>query len=310
MMTVYKNRIVNAPSESHDLVFYKDFGASRVYSELNEVRVDIVPKGRLKPFVQLAAVEQHYSEIRITSLPDIANSVETRGSSKLIYEFHSSDETVLARELDSLNISNLDEIRVPSEFLAGLVHSLISGDASEIVRVYPNLVDNSIFSAEGPSGSWGLPAGQRPLVWVGRFDKGKNYRDFVRALSLLGPEFVGVVVVSMEDSPDRMATFLADASAYKVQNRVHLLMNLSPDEIASLYRHASNAQGCFVSTSLGESFGYGVAESMASGLPAVAYSVGALEERAADEGHLILVPVGDIHALASAISASSISMAR
>ncbi|MDJ0321724.1 glycosyltransferase [Pseudarthrobacter sp. PS3-L1] len=304
MMTVYRNRVVSEPANHHHLVFFKDFGASSVYDQFPNTRVDIVKKERLAPYVELAALEQHYAEIRITSLPELSNLLKNRGSSRLVYEFHSSDETVLRKELDVLALSNIDEIRVPSQYLAEVVKSLVPQDFAFLVQVEKNLVDLTVFSAEGTTGTWNMKSGIRPLIWVGRFDKGKNCRDFVRALSLLTPEFVGVVVVSMEDSPDRMAGFLADAAAYGVSHRLEVMMNLAPADVASLYRYARDRSGYFVSTSLGESFGYGVAESMATGLPAIAYSVGAIEERLSDWGSLELVPVGDIEELANRISAS------
>lgn len=301
MMTVYKNRIMASPDVFHHHVFHQDFGASRVYNALPNVRVDIVPKDRLKSFVQLAVTEQHYSEVRVTSLPDIANAIEAHNLSDLVYEFHSSDESVLKREIEQLHLDKLTQVWVPSDYLADVVRAILPPVTNVPVEVCPNLVDNFVFSKDGPVESWTSLEGTRPLIWVGRFDKGKNCRDFIRALSILPAEFVGVVIVSMENSPERMASFLADVASYKLQQRVRIMMNLAPEEIADLYRFARDSAGFFVSTSLGESFGYGVAEAMSTGLPVVAYDVGAIEERAHDLGDLSLVPVGDIHSLAGAL---------
>ena len=110
-----------------------------------------------------------------------------------------------------------------------------------------------------------------------------------------------MVIVSMEKTPERMADFLAEVQHYGLSKRIHILMNVSPAAVAAIFAAAANRGGHFCSTSLGESFGYGVAEASASGLRTVAYEVGAMKERAADGNPVELVPVGDLRLFASTI---------
>ncbi|ASN39658.1 hypothetical protein CGQ24_11935 [Arthrobacter sp. 7749] len=303
MTTVYKNRIAQNPDQLHHLLFMNDRGAQGVFDPFSNARVDILEHGRLQPYAVYSASMVSFDEVRVTSLPKVANALMEVIPNTLVYEFHSSSEKVIQDEIDQLNLELLPSVIVPSNFLAELVISLLPTGCKVPVTVVPNVVDNRIFWGGKDSVDWNFAAESIPLLWIGRFDKGKNPRDFLRALSQLPEKFIGVFIVSMESTPERAASFLADVAAYGLDDRIHVMMNLAQDEIASMYRFAASVGGMFVSTSLGESFGYGVAEALACGLNTVAYDVGALAEREAPpECSYVLVDVGDICGLTEAIA--------
>ncbi|MHA7244144.1 glycosyltransferase family 4 protein [Paeniglutamicibacter antarcticus] len=303
MTTVYKNRIADSPSDRHHMVFKNDFGARGVFESYENARVDIADKGRLEAFVKYAYSTATYDEVRITSLPVIANILLDIAPDNVVYEFHSSTETILKTEVDILNLDKLKHIIVPSLYLQNIIVSMLPSECTVDVKVLPNIVDNSIFFQKQSNMIWDFRKESIPLIWIGRFDKGKNARDFLRALSLLPESYIGLLVVSMETEPERASSFMADVVSYRLDERVHIMMNLSQEEIAALYSYVSGKHGVFVSTSLGESFGYGVAEALACGLDTVAYDVGALAEREPLAGCAYsLVDVGDLSALRQEIT--------
>ncbi|WP_043496727.1 glycosyltransferase family 4 protein [Georgenia sp. SUBG003] len=300
MSTVLKARAAHEPGVRHDLVFTQDRGGRATFAGLPNVDLRVVHKGRIAAFVQYALTNVPYADVSVTSLPDLASTVAGRTDVPVFYEFHTSTREIISTELAALDIDRLAGVRVPSEYLADMVRGQLPHRHRGAVMVVPNLVDTATFRPDGAA----MPVcgpGQRPLVWVGRFDKGKNFRDFLRLMSLLPTEFVGVVVVSLEHDPDRMAQFLSEVAYFRLEDRVSLHMNLDQARMAAVYRAAARAGGTFCSTSLAESFGYGVLEAMHCGLPAVAYAVGALSEHRTAGGELKLVDVGDLDALADAI---------
>lgn len=297
MSSVFKNRAKANPLEKHVLFFKNDLSGASTFSDISNLSFRIVTKGRFDPFLRFATSAETYEQIRITSLPEIPKLLSGSHSSRVIYEFHTSDESIIARELGILDLDSVDEIWTPSHFLAGVVRSQLDSAHHALVRVESNLVDLEVFSPRQSVVPFLGFEGKIPLVWIGRFDKGKNVRDFLRVLSRLPRVFVGIVIVSFETQPDRISSVLADAAQYGLNERMTYLLNISQVEIADLYRYVASQGGILCSTSLGESFGYSVAEAIASGLGAVAYDVGAISELCEDGGLVSLVSVGDLEGM-------------
>ena len=87
-----------------------------------------------------------------------------------------------------------------------------------------------------------------------------------------------------------------------MEDRLILLMDVSPSALSELYRAVAAANGAYVSTSLMESFGYAIAEASSFGVPVVAYDVGAVgEHEGGASQQLHLVDVGDLDAMAEKI---------
>lgn len=301
MTTVYRNRALSNPGENHFLLFKNDFSGAKSYSGIDNLGFRIVRNDRFISFVKYTSSSVNYTEIRVTSMPELLSALPTSGTTRKVYEFHSSDEAILRSEISRLDTDLVDSIVVPSEYMRSLLAQLLPVDARSRLEVVPNLVDTHVFNPEVKPASLSTMQSVRPLIWIGRFDKGKNYLDFLRVLSLLPDIYTGMVIVSMEKTPERMAEFLAEVQHYGLSKRINILMNISPSAVAAIFIAAANRGGHFCSTSLGESFGYGVAEASASGLRTVAYEVGAMTERAADGNPVELVPVGNIRLFASTI---------
>jgi len=272
---VYKSRATSEKNVAFDFIFFNNFGGMSALAALPNVRVKIVDKADILTMLPGELSRSKYDEVRITTLAELVKITAHR-TRKLIYEFHSSDIGVILNELDNLDLSILDEVWVPSKFSYDLISPFINLTTLKIV---PNLVDTSIFTPLGKSFLLcDIPSESRPIVWVGRFDKSKNFKDFIELVSKLPCIFFGIMVVSLEDSVTRLAEVMYQVRQKKVEQRLKIFFNLTQHDMATLYRATVNSRGYFCSTSLAESFGYGVLEAALTGLPVIAYRLDALEE--------------------------------
>ncbi len=276
MTSVYTSRFMIEPDTFFDFLFLHDKGGRGAFD--NHVNVDyrIVRKDRLDTFYGNVLTHKKYDEIRITSLASLTQlDLEENKNSKLIYEFHTSTISVIEGEIKLLDFSKITEVWVPSEYLREIVKSLVSADVE--IKVTPNIVNTKVFHPiQNTSKKFFLPKESIPIFWVGRLDKGKNYKDFFRALALLPDRYVGTVILSLENEPTRISEAILEADRYGITKRIRFLLNLTQDELAEIYRNAFENKGIYCSTSLAESFGYGVLEAALSGLPVVTYAVGGI----------------------------------
>lgn len=298
MVTVLRNRAAAEPDTRHLMYFVKDAGGRKSLEKLPNVDLRIMDIGRLRSAVRHACNTLNPDEISVTSIPVLVDDLVDTAGSSLVYEFHTSDTKVIGAEI--MKMDRLPgRIRVPSEYSAGLVRAALPHGAESTVEVVANQIDREVFRSRTPTREVRLAPEAIPLVWVGRFDKGKNPNDFARLLSLLPDSHRGVMVVSLEDDPDRLERFLGVATGLRVDSRIDFHANLAPDELADLYVAAAAAGGAYVSTSLAESFGFAVVEASACGLPCIAYDVGPLSEHEAPG--VRTVPAGDLYGMRDAV---------
>jgi len=299
MSTVLRGRATNDTATTFDFLYHNEAGGRNSLAGTPNIMLHRVAKGRIDAMAQYLATTQSYRDISITSMPELANKVAGVRPDVVSYEVHSSDEGVVTKELAKLDPDRIAAIQVPSRFSAQMVAAVAPQFASR-VSVRPNLLP-----AVEPLGADQTTnfdfEGRTPLLWVGRLDKGKNPNDFLRALALLPDIYTGIVVLSLENAPERISRFLGYAASLGLAKRIRVVMDLSPSRLAGLYAEVARAGGSFVSTSLMESFGYGVLEATSSGLRTVAYDVGALSEHGPSAAPLKLVDVGDVSGLVRAI---------
>lgn len=298
MATVYKNRVLFGSKGRSTFVFRNDAGGRSDFEQLPNVDVKIVRGDRLANYVAYSVKVCDFDEVRVTSLPKLIKGISEAGAKKIIYEFHTSTEKVIEAEIKECDLSSVSEFWVPSAYLKNVVLQLLPNAYRNRVLIRPNIVNNNIFS-DAINFEDGRIFEGIPLLWVGRFDKGKNPKDFLRILSILPAKYTGVFVVSLEGDSERTDDFISEAFAYGVSDRIRLFMNLSSEEMGRLCQQIKHRKGLYCSTSLGESFGYSVAECLSSGLGVVAYDVGAIGEFENDNLHLI--DVGDMYEFANKI---------
>jgi glycosyltransferase involved in cell wall biosynthesis len=139
----------------------------------------------------------------------------------------------------------------------------------------------------------GTPPAVPTLVTVGHLIPRKRHADVVRATAILRERHPDLRYVVVGDGPerDRIA-----ALARELGVRLELRGQLPPAEAAEAARGAT----AFVLPSTDEAFGVAYVEAMAGGVPAVgSRGEDGPEEIAAAGGGIVLVPPGDVEALAS-----------
>lgn len=301
MTTVYRTRAL-VGHDSHAFLFLNDRGGRAAFDSLSDAEYRIIPKGRFAAALAFSAANAGYDEVRITSMPNEPASIRKIFHGRIVYEFHTSTKEIIERELEALDLECVDEIWTPSAWLRNVVIRRLDEANAQKCRTVPNLIDHNIFHPDVPAVSKILDEGCVPILWIGRFDKGKNYNDFFRTLSLLDEKYIPLLVVSFETEPDRTSKALHEARAYGLADRLQLFLNLSQHQLAELYTWVRDRGGAFVSTSLAESFGYSIGEALACGLPTAAYRVGGVPEVPTNGTPMHLVPVGDIYGMAQAIT--------
>lgn len=304
--SVIRGRAASEPETVFDVIFVNDRGGARAFDDLLNVNVRIIRPDRLVAYLKSLVKALEYDSIHVLSQPLVANELSGDEDTAVSYEFHSSSMPVVEAEIEKLDLNQLAEIVVPSEQMRSWISDRLPKRYRPRVNVVSNLVDKSSFTADGYSDYFkqdrDFPADGKPVVWVGRFDQGKGFQYAVRTLAQLPKEYVGIFIVSLEHDPARISAFFSECDAMGIRDRVHLLMDLTPEEMANIYRSAAAQAGVFISTSLMESFGYAIAESMACGLSCVAFELPILSLH---EGPLTSVPIGDVLGMSEAIQSVS-----
>jgi glycosyltransferase involved in cell wall biosynthesis len=130
------------------------------------------------------------------------------------------------------------------------------------------------------------------LATAGRLTRQKALCDALEAVARVD----GVSLVVAGDGPERQA-LERRAASLGLAERIRFVGPLSRDQVLTLYR-ASDAA---LSTSAWENLPHSVVEALAVGTPVVATAVGGVPEVVHDGENGLLVPAGDVEAIAGAI---------
>lgn len=161
----------------------------------------------------------------------------------------------------------------------------------------PNPVDTSVFrpARAGESDGGGPPR----AVVVGALKAGKGHPELLEALAHLDRDGAGLAVDLVGEGPDRQA-LEAHTRRLGLERSVRFHGRLTREEVAERMRTAH----FLILPSLWENAPVAAIEALACGLPVVASRVGGIPEIVPDDAGL-LVPPGDVGALAGAIHAMS-----
>jgi glycosyltransferase involved in cell wall biosynthesis len=158
--------------------------------------------------------------------------------------------------------------------------------------VVPNGVDLALFYPAEPAAR--RPSKRIRCLAVARLVARKGLGDLIRALALLERDRFELEVVGGGSD----ARVLRDLAAQLgVAQEVRFLGPLPRAEVAERYRAAD----LFTLPSSAEAFGNVFAEALASGLPIVGSNIGGIPDLVDHGSNGLLVPPGDVNALAGAI---------
>src|SRR5262245_7630131 len=192
----------------------------------------------------------------------------------------------------------------PTSRRAARVMTISEFSRREIIRVYKLAPEKVVTISAGSEGHLWLRSGvvskslpvcaDTPFfLFVGNLLPRRQVGLVIQALMQLPREYHFVVVG--ESDSTKCEALLATAQHCAVAERVHCIGHVSDEELDELYHRAI----ALVSPSIYEGFGLPVLEAMNRGLPVIAWEIPVMREVAA--GALILLPVGDVEGLASAM---------
>ncbi|HEY1796297.1 MAG TPA: glycosyltransferase family 4 protein [Stellaceae bacterium] len=188
---------------------------------------------------------------------------------------------------------SFDKIVVPSAWSRDWVHAE-AGIPFEDIEIVPNFINTTIFRADNRAPL--ATSHARPMLWVGRLDERKNWRDAVYIASLLkkrGLRIQPIFVLSLRFEDEYVHDFIDQLALLGIEEESKVYYNLSQHDLAQMMRDLAHLGGCFLSTARLESFGLGIVEALACGLPVVASAVGAVPEHMVHSESGYLFPFGE-----------------
>ena len=136
------------------------------------------------------------------------------------------------------------------------------------------------------------------LLCVATVSRGKGHALLLDALAAIPERGWHLSCAgSLTRDSEAVAMVRQRASGGALAGRVSLLGDLDADALDAAYDRSD----LFVLASSQETYGMAVAEALARGLPVVATGTGAIPDLVGDDAGIV-VPVGDVHALAAALS--------
>jgi N-acetyl-alpha-D-glucosaminyl L-malate synthase BshA len=215
---------------------------------------------------------------------------------KLVTTLHGTDITLVGSDpsllpLTRFSIAASDAVTTPSAWLARATHETLGVPASVEIDVVPNFVDTSRFS---PGAAPRQTTAPPTIVHVSNFRPVKRVDDVVAVFARVRATRPARLVL-VGDGPERPRIEAAIA-ARGLADDVQLLGEQI--DLPAVLR----AGDVFLLPSETESFGLAALEALACGVPVVASAVGGLPE-VIPEGHVgFLRPLGDVVAMADAVT--------
>jgi glycosyltransferase involved in cell wall biosynthesis len=162
------------------------------------------------------------------------------------------------------------------------------------IALVPNALDLSEVDRKVPPRDLGLPPKTPVLLSVGRLEANKGFSFLVRALSQVPKEFFWILV---GEGPER-GRLEAEIEREGLSPRARLRGRVTEDELHGLYERCD----LFVHPTLYEGSSMVTLEAMAHRKAVVATRVGGIPDKIVDGENGLLVPPGDVGALARAIA--------
>jgi glycosyltransferase involved in cell wall biosynthesis len=165
-------------------------------------------------------------------------------------------------------------------------------DESKVALV-PNAIDLSLVDRKIPEADLGIPREARVLLSVGRLESNKGFSHLVKALSRIPEDFLWLLA---GEGPERR-NLEAEIEREGLRERARFLGRVSDDELHALYERCE----LFVHPTLYEGSSMVTLEAMAHRKAVVATRVGGIPDKILEGENGLLVPPGDVDALARAV---------
>lgn len=285
--TALYNRLkgVNKDEIKVDLHFFRDYGGSTLFHDYaGEVIIEADEK-----LIQKKIVTESYDMVISVDSADMIGILSRMGyEGKIGLEIHTTYEEGLAY-LDC-NITDLvDFMIVPSAYQKKLVESR-TGEKN--IHVLGNAVSDTMFYQRDKKERYG----RKIILWVGRLDRHKNWRLFLKLAKELysqNREYTFWVVGGLKSEQAEIDEFEAMVYRYGLECVVRWIPQVPYENMGILYSIAADSGGGYISTSMNESFGMTVIEAMICRCPVIVHKAGALPELVNDGRGLCVEEMAD-----------------
>lgn len=268
--SVLKQRFLHMRDEyDFDGAFFFDAGTGSQEWARHGIRPVMLGKNFAQPLEQLLA-ETTYDNVTVIDTPEVMPVLKKHYPGKIIFEVHTSYLDTIAQEKKAIKES--DHVVVPSEWLKSVLSKRFQCE-SERIDVVANIVDERLFKPLDPS----IKSKKPTLLWVGKLDEMKNWRDAIAIFELVKREVPAAVlqlVTGGNQTPQVQQEFLAELNRRDLVGDVMHLHHLPYGDMPRLYGEVANGGGVLLSTSLHESFSMILHEAWRCKLPAVMANVG------------------------------------
>ena len=270
--TALYNRLkeINRNHLEVDLHFFKDYGGTSIFKDYTE---DVIIQADPE-LIQKKIIENAYDVvISIDSVNMLQILQNMRFKGKIGLEIHTTYEKSL-QYLDNNLINIVDFVIVPSEYQKAFIQNKIS---TKKIYVLGNAVSKEFTYKKGN----GVENDKKIILWVGRIDSHKNWRLFLsiaKELHKINQRYLFWVVGGLKSEQSEINAFESMIYEYGLECVVRWIPQVPYDRMSEIYSYVANNGGCYISTSLNESFGMTIIEAMACKCPVIVNETGALPE--------------------------------
>lgn len=263
-----------------DLHFFRDYGGRSLFTDYDG-EVIIQPDAES---LQTLIEDRKYDAVISIDTTETLKILRTMGyRGRIGLEVHTTYVQNL-KYLEDRIIDIVDFVLVPSKYQKELVQSVL---AHKKIYVLGNAVSDCItYHKES------IPRdGKKVVLWVGRIDQHKNWRLFLKIAGELykrDKNYLFWIVGGLKSETSEINEFEKMIYHYGLECVVRWIPQISYDQISEIYSIAANSGGCYISTSVNESFGMTIIEAMACKCPVIVNQVGALPELVEDGRGLCL----------------------
>lgn len=263
-----------------DLHFFKDYGGSSIFKDYNGETIIHPDAENLRKLIE----EKNYDVVISIDTVDTLKILQHMGyRGKIGLEVHTTYEQNL-KYLENEVMGIVDFVIVPSKYQENLVRSKVQ---NREIHTLGNAVSDCITYQKD-----NVPKYRGKIIlWVGRIDQHKNWRLFLRIANELHKKdnnYLFWIVGGLKSEVSEISEFEKMIYQYGLECVVRWIPQVSYDQISRIYSCAANSGGCYISTSINESFGMTIIEAMACKCPVIVNQVGALPELVEDGRGLCL----------------------
>lgn len=298
---ILKNRLEVIAKNHHDIsadiLFFNDFGGKKLYSDKFEKNIYFI-KDPLK--IRQFIIKGKYDFVISIDTPEIFEYV-TDNSVKFILEVHTNYKE--NRKYLSSVINGKQKpiaITVPSKYFKDIISQEIGNEIP--IYVFPNFINNSFIELYNSIDVMN-ESDKKYIGWIGRLDSLKNWNEFVDIgykLTKERDDVIFLIVGGMTADKSIKNSFFKALNKNNLLPYTKWIPFYSP--IQAIYKTIAQSNGCYVSTSRGESFGMTLVESMACRCPVVCSNIDAFNEITDSGKSGLLYDLGNIDSAVAQIN--------